>query len=109
MRFVTANSLLFQIDIHHWARKRHRLRRHPPRCRPPQGQDTLITRSRLGKDMALSRQRQPAAVDWPRKGRHPPCARRRRQRSLGSVGKDAQQARLAHRRRHDARGIRPMH
>jgi L-fuconate dehydratase len=45
--------------------------------------------------LAASHRRQPASLDRPRQGRHPPRHRRGRQRRLGSLGEAGRQAGLA--------------
>lgn len=101
-------SLTLHLDLHHRPRQRHRMRGHQPRRRARPGPDTLVPRRRLGKDMAPPRQRQPAPVDRPREGRHSPRTRRRRQRHLGPLGEGPRQARVAHRLRDVARGVRAV-
>ena len=59
--------------------------------------------------MALPRLGLTTPLDRARKGRHPPRTRRRRERDLGSLGQDTEQARLADRGGHVARGVRALH
>ena len=53
-----------------------------------------------------ARRRQPAALDRPREGRHPPRHGGRRQRGLGPLREGGGEAALEAARRHDARGTR---
>ena len=103
-----------RLDVHH--RPRHGDRRcgrpcaSAPRPRPV---DRRAVR-RHGRLLATAGRRQPAALDRPGEGRHPPRDGGGRQRRLGPVREDRRQAALEARRRHDARGDRragrlPLH
>ncbi len=86
------------------------LRRHRGAAPPAwSGCDIAGITATSGRVLAPRDLGQPAALDRPGQGRHPPRDRGGGQRGLGPVGQEARQAGLAAGRRHDPGGARPLH